>query len=93
MNVYRSLKHTYVQFVDDDRGVTLGSVCTRSKAFAEKHSGSSGTVAAAQALGVLAGDLASSLGITEVVFDRAGFRYHGRIKAVAEGARSRNLKL
>jgi len=92
LRIFRSLKHTYVQFVDDDRGRTLGAVSTRSGAFREAYAGSTGTVEAARALGEMAGEMAASLGITQVVFDRSGYRYHGRVKAVADGARSRNLK-
>jgi len=92
LSVFRSLKHIYAQFVDDEKGATLGAVSTLSPTFREKHPGKAGTVAAARALGELAGDLAGTLGISRVVFDRAGYKYHGRVKALAEGARSRNLK-
>jgi large subunit ribosomal protein L18 len=80
----------YVQFVDDEKGATLSSVSTLSSEF--KALNLKRNVAAAQALGKLAADKALASGITEVVFDRGGYKYHGKVKALAEAARGAGLK-
>lgn len=80
----------YVQFVDDEAGNTLASTSTLSAEF--KALGLKRNVAAAQALGKLAAEKATASGITEVVFDRGGFRYHGKVKALADAARESGLK-
>ncbi len=88
--VFRSLNHIYAQVVDDSRGVTLASASTRDKDIRDEADGHnksdrSKMVGAAVAQRAVAG------GITTVVFDRGGYQYHGRIKAVAEAARENGL--
>lgn len=87
--VYRSLKHIYAQLVDDDRGVALLGVSDTSEGIAIEGSGK---VARATAVGKLIAERAKAAGITAVVFDRAGYQYHGRVKAVADGAREGGLE-
>jgi large subunit ribosomal protein L18 len=82
--VYRSLKHIYAQLVDDDKGVALLGVADGSEGIAIDGEGK---VARAMAVGKLIAEKAKAAGITKVVFDRAGYQYHGRVKAVADGAR------
>lgn len=89
MSVYRSNKHISVQVIDDIQGVTLVSASSNDKEFAELK----GTkVELAGAVGELVSKRAAEKGITEIVFDRNGFLYHGRVKALAEGARKGGLK-
>ena len=87
--VYRSNDNIYVQLIDDTVGKTLVSASSTEKEF-EKNEG--GNVEAAQKVGKLAAERALKQGITEVVFDRGGYLYHGRIKALAEAAREAGLK-
>ena len=88
--VFRSLKHIYGRLVDDDRGMTLLGVSDLSEGM---QSEGSGKVARAKAMGKLLAEKAKAQGISRVVFDRAGYRYHGRVQAVAEGAREGGLEL
>lgn len=87
--VYRSTKHIYVQVIDDSEGKTLAAASS-----AEKNTSvaNGGNVAGAKDLGKLIADRAKDKGITKVVFDRGGFLYHGRIKALAEAAREAGLE-
>ena len=87
--VFRSSKHIYAQVVDDTRGVTLFGASDRSEGIAVEGGGK---VAKSVALGKLVAERAKAQGITRVVFDRGGFQYHGRIKAVADGARNGGLE-
>jgi len=87
--VFRSLKHIYAQLVDDDRGVTLAGASDASEGLAAEGSGK---VARSKAVGKLIAGKAKDAGITRVVFDRAGYRYHGRVQAVADGAREGGLE-
>jgi large subunit ribosomal protein L18 len=87
--VYRSLKHIYAQLVDDDKRVTLLGVSDGSEGLAREKPGK---VGAALAVGKLVAKIAQEKGIKRVVFDRAGYLYHGRIKAVADGARAGGLE-
>lgn len=87
--IYRSLKHIYAQLVDDDRGVALLGVSDASEGIAIEGTGK---VAKAVAVGKLIAERAKAAGITAVVFDRAGYQYHGRVKAVADGAREGGLE-
>lgn len=90
--VFRSLSHIYAQVVDDDASHTLVSASDMEKAVnAGKKDGPKTKVAAA--VGSLVGQRAIEKGITQVVFDRGGCRYHGRVKALAEAAREAGLKL
>ena len=88
--VFRSLKHIYAQLVDDDRGVTLAGASDASEGIAVDGTGK---VARSKAVGKLLAEKAKAAGVTRVVFDRAGYRYHGRVQAVADGAREGGLEL
>ncbi len=89
LSVYRSLKHIYAQLIDDTAGRTLVSASS-----VEKNSPvtNGGNVAAAREIGKLVAERAKAKGITKVVFDRGGYRYHGRVKALAEAAREAGLE-
>jgi len=87
--VYRSLKHTYAQLVDDERGHTLVGASDMSKGLAPEGTGK---VAVAASVGKLIATSAKELGITRAVFDGGGYLYHGRVKAVADGAREGGLE-
>ena len=89
LDVFRSAKHIYAQLIDDEAGVTLAAASTMDKDF----EGFGGNVEAATQVGKNIAKKALEKGITEVVFDRGGFVYHGRVKALAEGAREGGLKL
>ena len=96
MNVYRSLNHIYVQIIDDRAGdakggVTLAAASTLEKAVKEQIAGLTKTDAA-KVVGATAAKRAMEKGIETVVFDRGGYLYTGRVKAVAEGAREAGLK-
>lgn len=90
MSVFRSAKHIYTQIVDDTRGVTLVSASTTEKAVREQRKFENKT-AAALFIGQLIAERAAEKGIKSVVFDRNGFLYHGRVKAVTDGARKAGL--
>jgi large subunit ribosomal protein L18 len=87
--VFRSLKHIYAQLVNDDAGVTLLGVSDVSEGVETEGTGK---VARGKAVGKLIAGKAKAAGITRVVFDRAGYRYHGRVQAVADGAREGGLE-
>lgn len=89
--VYRSLKHMYAQIIDDTQGHTLVSASTLDKELRGRLR-ATGNVEAAREVGRLIAKRALEKGITKVVFDRNGFLYHGRVKAVAEGAREMGLE-
>jgi large subunit ribosomal protein L18 len=88
--VFRSLQHIYAQLIDDDAGRTMLAVDSRSKEFRERHR-SGGNIAAAKAIGELLAQKAKAQGIGQVVFDRGGYKYHGRVKALADAARTGGL--
>ena len=88
--VFRSNKHIYVQAIDDIAGRTVASASTMD---ASLRSGKGATVEAAKQVGKMIGERAKAAGITSVVFDRGGFKYHGRVAAVADGAREAGLEL
>ncbi len=88
LNVYRSLTNIYAQIIDDEKGVTLVSASTQDKGF-ENYGGN---VEAAKAIGTEIAKRALEKGINEVVFDRGGYVYHGRVAALAEAAREAGLK-
>ncbi|HTR26319.1 MAG TPA: 50S ribosomal protein L18 [Terriglobales bacterium] len=90
LNVYRSLNHIYAQVIDDLEGKTLASVSTATGKKGERVTG--GNVAAAKNIGKKIAELAKQKGITKVVFDRGGYIYHGRIKAIADAAREAGLQ-
>jgi large subunit ribosomal protein L18 len=89
MVVFRSIKHIYAQLVDDDRGATLLGVSDGSEGITLEGTGK---VAKAKAAGKLLAAKAKAAGIGKVVFDRGGYRYHGRVQAVADGAREGGLE-
>ena len=91
LNVYRSLNHIYVQIIDDVKGVTLVSASTMEKEIRDLVAGKTKTEAA-KVVGEKVGERAKGKGIEEVVFDRGGYLYTGRVKAVADGAREAGLK-
>ena len=91
LNVYRSLGNIYVQVIDDTVGHTLVSASTIDKEVAAKIEGKS-KVEAAKIVGQAVAERAKNAGITAVVFDRGGYQYHGRIAALAEGAREGGLQ-
>jgi large subunit ribosomal protein L18 len=86
--IYRSLNHIYVQVIDDDNGLTLVSASTTEK---DLRGNTGGNVDAAARIGRAVAERAVAKGITNVVFDRGGYRYHGRVKAVADAARQAGL--
>ena len=87
--VFRSNKHIYVQAIDDVAGRTLVSASTME---AGLRGGPTATVDAAKAVGKLVGERAKAAGVDAVVFDRGGFKFHGRVAAIAEGAREAGLE-
>jgi large subunit ribosomal protein L18 len=87
--VFRSLHHIYAQLIDDVKGVTLASASTTESAWRGR---AGGNVAAAKEIGKLIADRAKEKGIKEVVFDRGGYIYHGRVKSLAEAAREAGLE-
>lgn len=89
LSVYRSSKNISAQIIDDSKGVTLASASTLEKDL-QKSKGTD--VAAATAIGKLIGERAAKAGVKQVVFDRGGYLYHGRVKALAEAAREAGLK-
>ena len=86
--VFRSLSHIYVQLIDDSKGATLVSASSVDKGIRTNG----GNVAAAKAIGKLVAERAKEKGIASVVFDRGGYKYHGRVKALADAARSAGLE-
>ena len=90
LNIYRSLNHIYVQVVDDLNGKTLVSASTAEGKKEDRRTG--GNVASAKAIGKTIAERAKEKGVTKVVFDRGGYIYHGRVKALADAAREAGLK-
>ena len=88
--VFRSASHIYAQIIDDERGVTLASASTLTAAVKEAVKGLKKTEQA-KLVGKAVGEAAGGSGVTDVVFDRNGFLYHGRVKALGEGAREAGL--
>jgi len=84
--VFRSLKHIYAQIINDDAQVTLASITSNSKNAAEFLSDAKNNIDAAFRAGRKIGELAKEKGVEKVVFDRNGYIYHGRVKALADGA-------
>lgn len=88
LSVFRSGKHIYAQLIDDSKGITLASASTNEK---ETRAKNGATVAAAKDVGKRIAERAKTAKVTEVVFDRGGYIYHGRVKALAEAAREAGL--
>lgn len=91
LNVFKSLNHIYAQIIDDDQGSTLVSASTLDKEV-RKSVKSGGNVAGAKEVGKALAGRALAAGISRVVFDRGGYTYHGRVKALADAAREGGLK-
>lgn len=92
LSVHRSLKYLYAQVIDDAQGKTLAFASTLSKELKARYPKSGKNLGAAKALGQLIAQKAIAAGIKEVAFDRGGLVYHGRVKAIAEGAREAGLQ-
>ncbi|HVM74059.1 MAG TPA: 50S ribosomal protein L18 [Candidatus Saccharimonadales bacterium] len=91
LNVYRSVAHIYAQVIDDRSGKTLVSASSVDKETKKGLKGG-GNIASAKAVGKIIADRAKAAGVTQVVFDRGGYKYHGRVKALADAAREAGLK-
>jgi len=91
LSVFRSLKHIYVQAIDDVSGKTIVAASTLDKEIKGKLKNSGNKEAAAE-VGKLMGQRLLERGLNQIVFDRSGYKYHGRVKAVAEGLRSMGIK-
>ena len=94
LNVYRSLNHIYAQVIDDAQGVTLVSATSveKGKGIKGEKRPTGGNVSSAKEVGKLIAQRAKEKGISKVVFDRGGYLYHGRIKALADAAREAGLE-
>jgi len=90
MSVYRSNQQIYVQLIDDQKGKTIASASSREKEIIESKLTSK--IEIASVVGMRIGELATKLGVSRVKFDRGGYLYHGRVKALADGARQGGLK-
>ena len=90
--VFRSAKHIYAQLIDDDAGVTIASASSQSKAIREKAAEFESKCDVAKAVGQAIAASGKEKGVEKVAFDRGGYIYHGRVKALAEGAREGGLK-
>ena len=90
LNVYRSLNHIYAQVIDDSRGVTVAAASTAQGKKGDRRAG--GNLASAKEIGKQIAQRALEKGIKKVVFDRGGYLYHGRIKALADAAREAGLE-
>lgn len=91
LNVFRSVKHIYGQIIDDNRGHTLVAVSTQDPSLRDQLAGLDKT-AQAEVVGRALAERAHGKGIRQVVFDRGGYKYHGRVKALADGAREGGLE-
>ena len=91
LSVYRSLKHIYSQLVDDTKGVTLAACSTLSPEM-RKEVTRGGNIKAAEKVGRKMAEIALAQGIKKIVFDRGHYKYHGRVKALAEAARKEGLE-
>ena len=90
--VFRSNRHIYVQVVDDEGGRTVASASTMDKEIRSKVAHKGATIEAATEVGSLVGERLKKAGVETVVFDRGGYQYHGRVRALAEAARSAGIK-
>ena len=92
LNVYRSVNHIYAQVIDDEKGVTLVSAASTKKVTKGEKRPIGGNVSSAKEVGKMIAERAKDKGIKKVVFDRGGYLYHGRIKALADAAREAGLE-
>jgi large subunit ribosomal protein L18 len=91
LNVFRSSAHIYAQVIDDDRGNTIVSASDLEQEVRDRAGAEATKSARARAVGEIVGERAKAAGIDAIVFDRGGFLFHGRVKAVADGARAAGL--
>ncbi|MFC5452270.1 50S ribosomal protein L18 [Paenibacillus aestuarii] len=91
LNIFRSSKHMYAQLIDDTTGVTVASASTQDKEL-KAEVGNGGNVEAARKVGELIAKRAKEKGVEQVVFDRGGYLYHGRVQALADAAREAGLQ-
>ena len=91
--VFKSLKYIYAQVIDDAKGMTLAQANSRESELRQKLQSAAKAKAAARLVGETVAERARNRGVEKVVFDRGGYIYHGKVKEVAEGARSKGLKL
>lgn len=89
LSVHRTDNHISVQLIDDTKGVTLAAASTMEK---DLRKGNKGNIAAATKVGELIAERAKKAGVSEVVFDKGSFKFHGRVKALAEAARAAGIK-
>ena len=92
LNVFRSSAHIYAQLIDDTQHHTLAAASDLEDGFAARLDGATTKTDKARVVGTMIGERAKAAGISAVVFDRGGFKYHGRVKAVADGAREAGLE-
>lgn len=92
LSVYRSLKHIYAQVIDDTSGSTLLAVSTKTPEVQEKLESGMNRIDQSKVVGLALGEKAKEQGISQVAFDRGGYLYHGRVKALADGARESGLE-
>jgi large subunit ribosomal protein L18 len=90
--VFKSTRYIYAQLIDDERGVTLAQANSRETEIRGRVESGTKTKAAARVVGEVLAERARQQGVDSVVFDRGGYRYHGRLKELAEGARAKGLK-
>ena len=91
LSVFKSLRFVYAQIIDDGKGVTLASVSSLEPELKQQLGAGTGNVAAAKLVGETIAERAKQAGIAKVVFDRGGYVYHGKVKALAEAAREKGL--
>ena len=92
LTVAKSLKNMFVQIIDDEKGITLAGLATNSKTVIPELDAKGNKISAAKLVGVKIAQIAKEKGIESVIFDRNQYQYHGRVKAVADGAREGGLK-
>lgn len=92
LSVYKSARYVYAQLIDDGAGRTLAAASSSEPALVEQSGGKAGTRAAAKLVGALVAERAIEKGIKQVVFDRGGYRYHGKVRDLAEAAREKGLE-
>jgi large subunit ribosomal protein L18 len=92
LNVFRSSAHIYAQVIDDTKGHTLVAACDLEEEVRDRAGADAPKTARAKAVGQIVAERAKEAGVAAVVFDRGGFLYHGRVRAVAEGAREAGLE-
>ncbi|MCF8305966.1 MAG: 50S ribosomal protein L18 [Ignavibacteriales bacterium] len=93
MSIYRSLGNIYVQLIDDTKGETIVAASSKDKEIATEVAAAKGKISVSAMVGELIAKKAAEKNIVDAVFDRNGFRYHGRVKALADGARKGGMKI